>query len=632
MTETINSKTLLEKVNLLCDEVYKHANVICDAADLKPQERDIFKKYIRGFLTYSKRASLSDLPLIKDITRNISFKKLITDFSPSFPFLNWIRFDLSITAYIFSELQSSQFFLDPNSEVWRLLLLKDSTVSSSSLDALFDYINEFRPSQDVISKITAEVPYFIESTGEETTYLSYPALSFFAKFDTLRDTMRENARLKDFSEFAHIVMLFMPEEKEGLFTINCDSISLSEREKIIESAEMFAVQYRAEYPELSFSIKEKANAKPQFATHTKVNYDTLHNFSKGSFIQSKNGKEFLPLPVANYIRQKEYEEKMKEVEKKRLETGQKDNEIFLPPIEMDPDGESKAISAIWKLAAGRHNLTAKDARGSTFETSFYKLYKLVSTSEPHVDDMLGFIGGFFALTRPRLGIVKGTDENGKLTERRQVVTFVHLLGNTDLENILQHIEQQNKDKKAEEKNETLGKQIIKFTLDDVLFTGFRNTEVENKDGKKETTFTPIEHKKALLLPNIVLDNGITNKKLTFISLIKPKGTKSKKGHMTEADLLSAIFGYEIKLLLAREKDRNKDPLPINPKTGEQVKAKDWESLAKRDITANRSNNKKYLKKLFDEAVQEGVIVSYAFKERTKVYEWTLVEKETEQTE
>lgn len=630
MIEAIQETTLKAKMDLLCEYAFKEVDLVCELSEVTKQEKTLFKNYVRGFLTFSKKCSPADLPLIEGLTKNAAFRHFLMNSSTLYPFLDWVRWDLSMTSFVYSELQKSPYIED-DSPIWSVLTSSNLNVSHSSATALFEYINEFRPSAEVIASIVVERPFIVESTGEEMTMPHYPAMHFYSKVDNWGPGIISAAQRKDFTEFARIVMLCTPEEKPGLLSMICDAVPLEEREEIINSAEAFALSYKADYPDTTFALPEKS--KPQFATHTKVNYDTFNTFSKASLIQNSEG-DFYPLQVVNYLKQKENEEKVKEAEKKRQETDSEEKEKVLPPLEMKADGESKAAAAMFLLAAGKHNLTPKDVRGATFETTFYKLYKLISKdSEPHLEDMLSFIGGILALSRPRLGVVKGTDENGKPTERRQQVTLVHLLGNTDLENILQHIEKKNQEKKADEKEATLFNQQIRFTLDDVWFIGFRGTVVEDRNGEKKTTFLPMEHKRSLLLPNNVLENGITNRKLTFISTIKTRGTKTKKGHMSEEDLLSSVFGYEWKLLLARERDNRKEPL-INAKTGEKIKTtlKTWEAYTKREITLNKSNNKKQLKSLFNEAIKDGIIISYTFKPKTKVYEWTLVEKEAEQAE
>lgn len=637
MKQAIKEKSLSDKMGLLCEYAYKELDIICDLAEFKKNEKALLKKFVKGFLTFSKRCSLSDLPTIEGITRNGLFRQLIASSSTLYPFLDWIRWDLSMTAYIYHELQQTPI-LDEESPVWKVLLSTTGiNISYSSVCNIFDYIQEFRPSDEDLENITVEVPYILESTGEELSYLSRPALHFYSKIDNWSEGIKKEAQRRDFIEFSRIVMLCAPGEKKGLLSLDCD-ITSEDREDLIAAAEIFAMQYRADYPDKNFLLPETEEPKSQYATHTRVNYDTFNTFASQSLIQRNGEGDFHPIEVVNYLTQQESEKK-------------NEGDIQSQPIELDLNGEAKAVAAMLRLAAGRHNLTPKDTRGTTFETTFYKLYKLVSKeTEPKDEDIIRFIGGIMALSRPRLGNVKGLDEKGKPTERLQQVTLVHLLGNVDLENLRTTIYKKNKEKEAqvtetengaevEIDRETLYNQVIRFTLDDVWFIGFRNTVVEKRDGEVKTIFSPTEHKKSLLLPNHVLENGMTNKKLTFLANIKPKGTKSKKGHMTEEDLLSAVFGYESKLLLAKEKDKrenrpeNKDPLR-DPKTNEVLKTKfmTWEGHTKREITLNKSNHKKQLKKLFDEAVTEGVIVSYNFKEKTKVYEWTLVAIEEERSE
>lgn len=642
MKQAIKDKSLSDKMGLLCEEAYEELDIICNLAEFKKQEKALLKKSVKGFLTLSKRYSLSDLPTIEGITKNSRFRQLVSN-SALFPFIDWIRWDLSMTAYIYSELQKTPI-LDEESPVWKVLLSTTGiNISYSSVCNIFDYIQEFRPSEEQLLNMAVEVPFIIESTGEEVTRLSYPALLFYNKVDNWQESIKQEAQRRDFIEFSRIVMLWSPEEKGSLFSLDYD-ITEEERKELIEAAEIFAMQYKADNPLESFLLPEIKEPKSHFATHTRVNYDTFYSFSVPSLIRRNSEGEFLPIEVINYLTQ--------------LENGE-------GSIELDLNGEAKAKIAMALLAAGKHNLTPKDTRGTTFETTFYKLYKLVSKdSEPSAEDMIRFIGGFFALTHHRVGKVKGTDEKGKPTERLQQVTLVHLIGNTDIENIKKMIDDVNKKREerknkvddqtpnttegaaeaiienvAKEDKETLFNQVIKFTLDDVWFIGFRKTEVEKRDGEVKTIFSPTAHKISLLLPNHVLENGMTNKKLIFLANIKPRGTKNKKGHMTEEDLLSAVFGYESKLLLAKERDKrenrpeNKDPLR-DPKTNEVLKTKftTWEGHTKREITLNKSNHRKQLKKLFDEAVTEGVIVSYNFKEKTKVYEWTLVAIEEERSE
>ncbi|MBR2916210.1 MAG: hypothetical protein IKC07_01235 [Clostridia bacterium] len=616
MTNAIKSKTLRDKMNALCEYALKEVNLVCDISGVTDQERTILENYVKGFLTFSKRCSPADLPLIEGITKNASFRHFLANSIGLYPFLEWIRWDLSMTAYIYAELQKAPI-LEEDSPIWKVFLSSNLAVSYSSATALFDYIKEFRPSEEVIASIAVERPFIRESTGEELTILHYPALHFYYKVDTWEGGIKTTAQKKDFSEFSRVVMLCAPEEKPGLLSLECAGVTDEDREEIINAAELFAIRYRADYPDKNFYLPERT--KPHYSTHTKVNYDTFSTFSKASLIQAGESGDFYPIEVVNYITQKDNEEK------------ERKGEQVKKPLEMELNGESKAVAAMILLAAGRHNLTPKDTRGTTFETTFYKLYKLVSKdSEPHTEDMLSFISGILALSRPRVAVVKGSDEKGKAAERRQQVTLLHLLGNTDLENILYHIEEKNKGKQKDEKDATLFNQQIKFALDDVWFIGFRNTIVEDKDGEKKPVFFPTERKKALLLPNSILENGMTNKELVFLSNIKPKGTKTKKGHMAEADLLSAVFGYDRKLLLAREKDKRKEPL-INPKTGERFSAKlqTWEDYTLWEISHNKSNNKKKLKSLFEKAIKDGIIVSYSFKPKTKVYEWVLVMKEEE---
>lgn len=592
-------KAINEKMGVISKYALKEVNRICDAANVGKEEKAIFRSYVKGFLSFSDRLKTEDLPNLDKLVKNRRFRQVLAGSSEFFPFFEWALMDLSLISFLYTDMQNAPIWSE-ESAAWKIICSSDpnSALSYSGVNCLCEYIEKTKPQEEALKDYDEEVSIILEREEDSIFYTTNPAAQFYERFKTWEPLLKERALKSDFVAFARAVLLYAPEEK-GSFTPEPFGF-INEEERffeILSGAEIFGKQLRDYYPDSNYLLCSEPQ-KTGGATHTKVVYDVLNVFASPAKIKDEESADFVSLRILHYLAE------------------QKGSLI----ASSGKNGYAKAAAAIMLIASGDHNLTPLNPQRTKFKASFYKLYKLVSQdSEPDRSEIKQFIAGMRLLSIPQLGPVKGMDKNGKVSERMQQVTFLHIFGNIT---IPQAQDSENEDEREKE----IFRQEIEFEIDPVLITGFRQTITEEKNGRQETVFTPITHKKPLLLPSKTLKKGVTQQYLTFISNIKTRGTKTQKGHMKEEELLSAVFEYPALMEVAKKKDEDGIICTRSEKVRGEIKIfPSWESCQKREIQLNRSNHRKQLVKLFEQAKEQGIIVSFAYKASSKTFEWRLVD-------
>lgn len=608
-------KQLKEKMLLLCKYAMKEVSLVCKSADVGKEEKQLFNKYLKGLLTLSGGITVEDLPNIGKLVKNQNFRRYLAGSQDLYPFLGDAVGALSIAAFLYNELQSKRIW-EEDSDTWKFLNSSDTDFSLSCVTALLDYIKATAPTGEELTKYEEDHTVILERAEDTISYKVNPVAERFQLLEAWEEGFKTRAQKHDFVVFARVVMLCTPEDKASLYEIKGLKFAEEEPQKfedIIAGAELFGKQYRGYFPEKKFSLPGAEEAPTAAPTHIKVVYDILNAVSTPTQIYDKELQEgeanFANLRIVQYL--------MQQNGALSLLSGQ--------------NGFAKAFFAMLILASGHHDLVALNPEGSEFETTFYKLYKLISKeTDPNEEEMTQFVAGFRLLTIPQMLRVKGTDITGKAAEVSQQFTLVHVKGTMLISKILS--KQATREKKSSD-DWTIFSQKIRFELDPVYFTGFKETIIEKRDGREEVVFSPYPNKRPLLLPNKSVNNGVTQQWVTFVSIVKTRGTKTKKGHMKESDILSLVFEYENLLELARFKDERGEECDRTEKRRDKVyKFPDWESWQARDIKLHEHGNKKTLAKYFERAKQENIIVSYKYKTNTKTYEWQLLEVPEEQGE
>lgn len=606
-------ETIEQKLNIVCKYTLKEVEQIGKSAGLTKEERAIIKQYVKGAYNFDSRLKDKNLGDIKPIVQNTQFRVMLANRSRLYPVLGSIFVDLSLTAYLFSELQKGGIWGEENQAI-RAVLTSQENLSQSCRFALLAYIKSQKPSDEEIKGFEEEVPFTDETTGETLTYLSNPCFNFYARLSALEKNLEKDSYKNEFTEFARLVMLYIPEERENLYKVVIEDkngkgeyesiLTEKEREQIILSADFWGKRHREEDNDLIFDLpKEEVKSEKKGANeYVKIVYDMLNTISSPALIQDEvasdnDEQQFLTIPVINYLlTRKGFSE-----------------------ASAGRNGYYKAIATILMLVSGNHDLISLNEDNTEFETSIYKLYKIISPdNEPTQEDLEYYLAGLRLLTCPQMAEVKGDGETKKNTSMLQQYTPLHILGNFVVFN-----EDREKLPKSEQ---SLYKQIIRFEIDPVCKYGFRKTVIEDSNGEEKVIFTPHKFKNNLLVPpNAII--GKNSKETILLAIVKTRGTKTQKGHMEEAELLSRVFEYKQKIEEARKMDENNETcdrtFTVKNKDGEkEIKYyKSWEQWRKRDITLHKDRDRKELERLFRGLISDKIITS--FSKNGKSYEWKL---------
>lgn len=606
-------ETIEQKLNIVCKYTLKEVEQIGKSARLTKEERAIIKQYVKGAYNFDSRLKDKNLGDIKPIVQNAQFRAMLANRSRLYPVLGSIFVDLSLTAYLFGELQKGGIWGEENQAI-RAVLTSQENLSQSCRFALIAYIKSQRPSDEEIKGFEEEVPFTDETTGETLTHLSNPCFNFYARLSTQEKNLEKDSYKNEFAEFARLVMLYIPEERENLYKVVIEDkngkgeyesiLTEKEREQIISSADFWGKRHREEDNDLIFDLpKEESKTEKKGASeYVKIVYDMLNTISSPALIQDEiasdnNEQQYLSIPVVNYLLTRK----------------------GFGEASAGRNGYYKAVATILMLVSGNHDLVSLNEDNTEYEASIYKLYKIISPdNEPTQEDLEYYLAGLRMLTCPHMAEVKGEGENKKNTSMLQQYTPLHIMGNFIVFN-----EDRKKLPKAEQ---SLYKQIIRFEIDPICKYGFRKTVIEDSNGEEKVIFTPHKFKNNLLVPPDAII-GKNSKETILLAIVKTRGTKTQKGHMEEAELLSRVFEYKALIDEARKKDENNEPcdktFTVKNKEGEKETKyfETWEQWRKRDITLHKDRDRKTLEKLFKGLISDKIITS--FTKSGKSYEWKL---------
>lgn len=556
---------------------------ICVDSSLSNEEASLIKRYVKSYFSFKKRGNVKDLEIIERIVWNEKLMKAFEDYAALYPFLADIRNELRYLNVFYSDIKGGQPWRKQRS----IVNVFNSPMSYSAYSILYAYVLNQKPKAEDISKYDE----FDDPEIEETKF--NPVAHFYKWFREDHEDRKKDSIEKEFLNFACFVIEFFWDERKCLLEMDVPNVDVKktfeEASKWIETLGIFGDD--KEEPK-----EEEVKPKPK-TERVSIAYDLVlaqRTANEISTIKEQLGESFAPYQVA-----------IEQI-----------NRNYPGVFPITNAGILEALLCLYCISDGQTDLQPieEDTHGKTFEASIYQLYKIAKGSDvpPSSEDIARFITGLEFLTYPRRFPRKV--RNPKTKKEEIIIKSLALLKLPNGVVLPKLKDESDEEKKLVEGKQNLGRQKISFTIHSAFYEGF-DDEVKGEDGKP--LYLPIETKGKELrqFPKKAL---IRDKKGEYSRLIYNLGSCVQ---MLEENLLENVFDYNGDIEQAKREDKAGIKCDkVETINGKPYKYDSWEKWRRRQISKKQKpKDKKRLKAYFDDAVKDGVIISYSL--NNAKYSW-----------
>lgn len=570
---------------------------ICLESALTNEETNLIKRYVKSYFSFKKRGNMSDLEIIERIVWNEKLMILFEDFSALYPFLMDIRQELRYINLFYSDIKGGQPWRKQN----KIANVFTSPMSYSAYSILYAYVLKQKPKAEDLS-IYDE---YDDPNLEETKF--NPVVHFYKWFRYDHESRKNKSIGREFFNFACYVIEFFWDERNCLLEMDIPNIDVKktfeEASNWIDSLGIFGNDKKE-----SSAVEDVKSKKKQ--ERVSIAYDLVlaqRTANEISTLKEQLGENFAPYQVAIDQINKNYPG------------------VF--PI--TNSGVLDALLCLYRISDGQTDLTPiqEDEHGKTFEASIYQLYKITkgNSNPPSSEDLARFITGLEFLTYPRRFPRKVRNPK---TKREEIIikslALLELPSGVVLPIQETKVNENNEEEKRIIDKQKLGSQKITFTLHSAFYEGI-DDEVTGEDGNP--LYLPIETKGKELrqFPIKALRRDTTGEYSRLLFNL------SSCVQMLEENLMEAVFDYNGQIEKARKDDIDGIPCDkVETRKGREPRAfATWEEWRKRQISKKQKpKDKKKLQAYFEDAVKDGVIISYSFKNNK--YAWKYKEGEEKQ--
>lgn len=565
---------------------------ICVDSSLSNEEASLIKRYVKSYFSFKKRGNVTDLEIIERIVWNEKLMKAFEDYAALYPFLADIRNELRYISVFYSDIKGGQPWRKQRS----IINVFNSPMSYSAYSILYAYVFAQKPKAEDLHKYDE----FDDPNLEESIF--NPVIHFYKWFREDHEDRKKDSIEKEFLNFACFVIELFWDERKCLLEMDVPNVDVKktfeEASKWIETLGIFGDD--KEEP------KEEEVKPKQKTERVSIAYDLVlsqRTANQVSTIKEESGDSFAPYQVAiNQI-----------------------NKNYPGVFPITDAGVHEAWNCLCFICDGQTELKPiqEDERGAkTFEASIYQLYKIAKgeDSTPSYEDLARFSMGLDFWTYPRRFKRKRRDTRTK-KEVLQVVSL-QLLYISDRCGFSLPTTERATNEKGEPEKRIVGGQKITFTIHSAFFGGIDD---EVKDNEGNLIYSAIETKGKELrhFSKNALRRDPTGWYSRFLYNL------ASCVQMLEETLLEYVFDYNGQIEKAKDQDKNRISCDkIETRKGrEPRKFATWEEWTKRQISKKQKpKDKKRLQAFFEDAVKDGEIISYSFKNNK--YTWKYKENES----
>lgn len=565
------------KMAILKKKSLKGINAICDYCKLDDKESNLVKRYISDFLSFKKRGNISDLPIILELSKKKSFRYEMESAGVDYPFFRWVAWDMVSIANFYAEFTSSEPWGLSNYRTWTQLNSQNNFISYSGLSLLYAYIISRKP-----SKVEMEKHDYIRVNQDLREITENPIKDFYKEVKDVEKENKIRTLGNDFYEFAQIVLLFFPEEKESLYSINLP-FDNDLRNRVIEDA--FAwVERRKKEINRDFSIKNTLIEK----------------------LVKRSGLIPVPMDVPRALKDSSPIQVGEEFQdrKRALWMMNESGRYKVPITETAYTRVRDLMSIIAGGASGLEPIGESEDGSKKYKTSIYKLWKIATgrNQEPNKRDINSFIMGLEAARIPI--VIPYYYEHPKKGKRRYNISIT-----------LCSIEYMLLPNSLDDEN--LGSQTITIEPSSFFYGGKISAKehlIDSQDAEDISNLSIDINKKVLVFaPTSSYENSSDEWSRFRDNILSST-------HRTEADLMESVFNYSGQLSKARAKDE------AGIKYTGTGKFKNWEEYTRRHIQKHKSNDRQTLLKMFERAEKKEGLISEFTLTNSGVYKWEIKNK------